>query len=123
MIFYVVELLKIECGRTSWKYPRNLNRPECHLQALVTIQDDGNVIDVTAQVAKLQRRMRIRYLAVTAVKQTSTASDLLIRPVLFSLLLPDDSFKADRVQTSRAIGLYAQAVRCVPLTQLTVACD
>ncbi|GFV33519.1 uncharacterized protein TNCV_646581 [Trichonephila clavipes] len=36
--FYVVELLDDwNVDVPSWKYPRNLNRPECHLQALATI--------------------------------------------------------------------------------------
>ncbi|GFY35679.1 uncharacterized protein TNCV_2619711 [Trichonephila clavipes] len=36
--FYVVELLDDwNVCVPSWKYPRNLNRPECHLHALATI--------------------------------------------------------------------------------------
>ncbi|GFV98066.1 hypothetical protein TNCV_4448261 [Trichonephila clavipes] len=74
---------------------------------------------------KLQRRMRDRYLAVTAKRNRTEHS---IRPVSSALFSNRyDGFKADRVQTLSLehIGLYARRpVRCVPLTQkLTVACD
>ncbi|GFT99042.1 transposable element Tcb1 transposase [Trichonephila clavipes] len=79
-------------------------------------QDDR--VDVTAQVAlELQCRMRTDiYIFGSYCQKKQTEHS--IRPVssaLFSYRY--DSFKADRVQTLRYIGLYARRlIRCVPLT-------
>ncbi|GFU21676.1 HTH_Tnp_Tc3_2 domain-containing protein [Trichonephila clavipes] len=81
---------QLECGRTQLEVSEELGIAQSVISGfLATIQDDGN-------------------------KQTKHS----IRPVssaLFSYRY--DSFKADRLQTLRYIGLYAcRPVRCVPLT-------
>ncbi|GFW32910.1 transposable element Tcb1 transposase [Trichonephila clavipes] len=100
------------CIRGTW------NRPVCHLQALATIQDDGNVSRCYStghpRVTMPNEAAGI-YLSVTAKRnRRSTASDLSRQPS-----------SANGTTVSRQtvyrrlghIGLYAcKPVRCVPLT-------
>ncbi|GFW78463.1 transposable element Tcb1 transposase [Trichonephila clavipes] len=83
-------IVRLECGRTQLKASEELGIAQSVISRLwQRFQDDGN-------------------------KQTEHS----IRPVSASLFsYRYDSFKADRVQTLRAIGLYARRpIRCVPLT-------
>ncbi|GFU14440.1 uncharacterized protein TNCV_329011 [Trichonephila clavipes] len=101
--------LKIQLGKDnssrkdvpSWKYPRNLEIAQSVISRFWQgFQDDGNVIDVTAQVApELQRRMRTGIWQLLTKIQTEHS----VRPVPSALFgYRYDSFKADRVQTLRA---------------------
>ncbi|GFU08579.1 hypothetical protein TNCV_3101111 [Trichonephila clavipes] len=65
-----------------WTYSagsiRETGIPRCHLSA--TIQDDGNVVDVTAQVApELQRRMRTGIFLALLPKETDGPASVLSR--------------------------------------------
>ncbi|GBO03590.1 hypothetical protein AVEN_160391-1, partial [Araneus ventricosus] len=89
-------------GRASWKYPRNLESSRCHLQALATIQDDGNVSRCYSTVAPELQAARTGIWQLLPKKQTDS-----IRPVssaLFSYRY--DSFKEDRTD--------ARAHRLIP---------
>ncbi|GFY10537.1 transposable element Tcb1 transposase [Trichonephila clavipes] len=91
---------------------RPWNHPECHFRLWQQFQDDRTVSRFySIGRTRVTNPNEDLYLAVTAKrKRQSTASDL-------SRQFSSASFKTDRVQTLRYIGLYARRpVRCVLLT-------
>ncbi|GFV81567.1 transposable element Tcb1 transposase [Trichonephila clavipes] len=106
-----------EARRDNWKYPRNLESLSVISRFWQRLQDDGNVSRCysTGHV-RVTTPNGDRYIFGSYCQKKQTEHS--IRPVssaLFSYRY--DSFKADRVQTLRDIGLYARRpVRCVPLT-------